>query len=121
MLKMLKLLYDNGILIVPGTDGGESGAGEANALHFELSLYTQAGIPANQVLRIATFNCAVDCNLQNKYGEIRPGLDADFILIDGDPINNIDDIRRVEWVVKNKKVYHPKQLLASKGWKYYYR
>jgi imidazolonepropionase-like amidohydrolase len=121
MLKMLKLLYDNGILLVPGTDGGELLVGEANALHFELSLYTQAGIPANQVLRIATFNCAVDCNLQNKYGEIRPGLDADFILIDGDPINNIADIRRVELVVKNKKIYLPKQLLASKGWKYYYR
>jgi hypothetical protein len=121
MLKMLKLLYDNGILIVPGTDGGEAGAGEANALHFELSLYTQAGIPANQVLKIATFNCAADCHLQDKYGEIRPGLDADFILIDGDPINNIEDIRRVEWVVKNKKIYNPKQLLASKGWKYYYR
>ena len=121
MLKMLKLLYDNGILLVPGTDGGEAGAGEANALHFELSLYTQAGIPANQVLKIATFNCAADCNLQNKYGEIRPGLDADFILIDGDPIDNIDDIRRVDLVVKNKKIYNPKQLLASKGWKYYYR
>ena len=120
MLKMLKLLYDNGILLVPGTDGGEAGAGEANAVHFELSLYTQAGIPANQVLRIATFNCAVDCNLQDRYGEIRPGLDADFILIDGDPMKNIEDIRRVEWVVKNKKIYHPKQLLASKGWKYYY-
>ena len=120
MLKMLKLLYDNSILLVPGTDGGEAGAGEANALHFELGLYTQAGIPANQVLKIATYNCAVDCGLQDKYGQIRPGVDADFILIDGDPIKNIEDIRRVEWVVKNKKVYHPKELLASKGWKYYY-
>ena len=100
---------------MPGTDGGEAGAGLANALHFELSLYTQAGIPANQVLKIATFNSAVDCNLQNKYGEIRPGLDADFILIDGDPINNIADIRRVELVVKNKKIYHPKTAAGVQG------
>ena len=43
MLKMLKLLYDNGIMLVAGTDGGQ-----ALALHHELELYVQAGIPANE-------------------------------------------------------------------------
>jgi hypothetical protein len=115
MMKMLKLLYDNGILLVAGTDGGE-----ANALHHELELYVQAGIPANQVLKIATYNAALDCDLQNQYGEIKEGREADFILIDGDPIADISKIRRVEWVIKNKRLYQPKQLLASQGWKYYY-
>lgn len=115
MLKMLKLLYDNGILLVAGTDGGE-----ANALHHELELYARAGIPANQVLKIATYNAAFDCGLQKKYGSIQAGMDADFILVDGNPAKNISDIRRVEWVVKNKLIYQPKKLMASMGWKYYY-
>jgi hypothetical protein len=115
MLKMTKLLYDKGILLVAGTDGGD-----ANALHHELELYVQAGIPANQVLKIATYNAALDCNLQNEYGQIIVGRSADFILIDGNPTQNISDIRRVEWVVKNKRMYKPKQLLAKQGWKYYY-
>jgi hypothetical protein len=115
MLKMTKLLYDKGILIVAGTDGGD-----ANALHHELELYVQAGIPANQVLKIATYNAALDCNLQNEYGQMIVGRSADFILIDGNPTQNISDIRRVEWVVKNKRMYKPKQLLAKQGWKYYY-
>ena len=115
MKKMLKKLYDNGILLVAGTDGGE-----ANALHHELELYVQAGIPANQVLKIATYNAALDCNLLHKFGSIKAGLEADFILIDGDPVSNISDIRRVEWVIKNKRIYLPKQLLAAQGWKYYY-
>lgn len=115
MLKMTKLMYDKGISIVAGTDGGD-----ANALHHELELYVQAGIPANQVLKIATYNAALNCNLQKEYGQILVGQSADFILIDGNPIQNISDIRRVEMVVKNNRLYKPKQLLAKQGWKYYY-
>jgi hypothetical protein len=115
MLELVKLLYDNGIMLVAGTDGGA-----AIALQHELALYVQAGIPANEVLKIATYNAAKDCGLENKYGEIKAGRAADFILIDGDPTQNISDIRRVEWVIKNGQRYSPKQLLASQGWKYYY-
>jgi imidazolonepropionase-like amidohydrolase len=48
------------------------------------------------------------------------GRSADFIIIDGNPIKQISDIRRVETVIKNKRIYKPKQLLATQGWKYYY-
>jgi hypothetical protein len=115
MMRMLKLLYDNGILLVAGTDGGE-----AIALHHELELYTQAGIPANEVLKIATYNAALDCNLQDKYGQVLPGRDADLILIDGDPAKDISTVRRVAVVIKNGRIYNPKQLLQTQGWKYYY-
>jgi hypothetical protein len=115
MLRMLKLLYDNNIMIVPGTDGGI-----ANALHHELELYVRADIPPAQVLKIATYNAAKDCGLADRYGAIQAGRVADFILIDGNPANHIEHVRRVEWVIKNGKLYRPKQLLASQGWKYYY-
>jgi len=114
-MRMVKLLYDNGILLVAGTDGGD-----AIALHRELEDYNLAGIPANQVLKIATYNAARDCSLENVYGQIKPGGDADLILIDGNPAKNISDIRRVEWVIKNGRMYSPKKLYASQGWKYYY-
>ena len=113
--KMVKLLFDNGILLVAGTDGGN-----AIALHRELEIYNEAGIPANEVLKIATYNAAKNCGLENVYGQIKVGLEADFILIDGNPVKNISDIRRVEWVIKNGRMYSPKKLLASQGWKYFY-
>ncbi len=115
MMKMLKLLYDNGILLVAGTDGGA-----ANALHNELYLYNEAGIPAAEVLKIATYNAALDCRLQNTYGQVLPGREADFIIVDGDPTVNISDIRKIRHVIKNNRLYQPKQLLQSQGWKYYY-
>lgn len=113
--KMVKLLFDNGIRIVAGTEGGN-----AIALHRELEIYNEAGIPANEVLKIATYNAAKNCGLENVYGQIKVGLEADLILIDGNPAKNISDIRRVEWVIKKGRMYSPKKLLTSQGWNYYY-
>lgn len=115
MMQMLKKLYDNGLLLVAGTDGGE-----AFALEHELELYVQAGIPAERALQCATYNAAKDCTLQTDYGSIRTGRIADLILVDGNPVARISDIRRVEWVIKNRRMFHPKKLFSSIGWGYYY-
>lgn len=115
VLDLIKILYDNGIQLVAGTD-----LNDPNALHRELELYVKAGIPANEVLKIATYTAASVCNLQEKYGQIKAGQLADFIIIDGDPTKNIGDIRRVETVIKNNRIYKPKKLLASQGWNYFY-
>jgi hypothetical protein len=114
MLQMLKKLYDNGTLIVAGTDGGE-----AFALEHELELYVQAGIPVLNALQCATYNAAKDCGLLDRYGTISAGKTADLILIDGNPGASIGDIRRVELVVKNGFQYSPKKLFQSIGWSYY--
>ncbi|MFN2459057.1 MAG: amidohydrolase family protein, partial [Chitinophagaceae bacterium] len=76
-----------------GTDGGN-----AIALHRELEIFHEAGIPANEVLKIATYNPAKAFGLEKQYGQIKKGMKADFILIDGNPAVNISDIRRVEFV-----------------------
>lgn len=115
MMKMLKKLYDNHILIVSGTDGGE-----AFALAHELELYVQAGIPPLNALQTATYNAAKDCNLLKQYGTIKQGYEADMILVNGNPAEDISDIRRVEWVVKNNRWYDSKKLFATRGWTYYY-
>jgi hypothetical protein len=115
MLEMLKKLYDNGILIVAGTDGGD-----AFALEHELELYVGAGIPPLNALQCATYNGAKDCSLLNDYGTISAGKPADMILVDGNPAVTIGDIRRVEWVIKNDRQFYPKKLFASIGWSYYY-
>src|SRR5262249_31409156 len=53
MLRLLKSLYDAGVTVIPGTD---SLAGYS--LHHELELYERAGIPAAEVLRLATLTSA---------------------------------------------------------------
>ena len=110
MLRMLKKLYDNGIQIVAGTDQGSG-----YALHRELELYVQAGIPANEVLRMATLKAAQVMHLDHDFGSIAPGKFADLILVNGDPAANISDIRRADLVVKNGEVLRPAELYREFG------
>jgi hypothetical protein len=108
--QMVKILYDSGVTITAGTD-----AGGAWALHRELELYVDAGIPAHEVLRIATLGAAKVMKLDRKLGSIEPGKLADVILVDGNPAERICDIRRVSLVVKNGRIYDSTALNKSIG------
>jgi imidazolonepropionase-like amidohydrolase len=109
-LTMVKTLYDEGIPIVAGTD---SIAGFV--LHRELESYVRAGIPAPDVLRIATLGAAQVMNLDKDLGTIAPNKLADLILVDGDPTVRISDIRRATLVVKDGVVYDPAKLYEAIG------
>ena len=112
MKKLLKALYDNGITILSGTDGG--------VLQHELEIYSEIGIPNYDVLRMATYFPAKQHGLLDKYGTVEAGKIANLILIDGDPKKNIKDIRNIYLTIKEGKIYSPKKIYAAYGWKYYY-
>jgi len=110
MLRMLKLLYDNKITFVPGTDDFPG-----FALHRELELYSKAGVPNAKVLQSATLVSAQVAGREKEFGSVEVGKKANLILIDGDPIKNISDIRKVELVMKNGNLYDPKVMYQSYG------
>jgi len=110
MLRMLKKLYDNKIQIVAGTD-----AGSGYAFDRELETYCEAGIPAPQVLRIATLEAAEVMHKDQDFGSVAAGKFADLILINGDPTKNISEIRRVELVFKGGAYYRPAELYRAYG------
>ena len=112
MKQLLKLLYDNGITILSGTDGG--------ILQHELELYSECGIPNYDVLRMATYFPAKVHGMLDNYGTVDAGKIANLILIDGDPKKNIKDIRKIFLTIKEGKLYYPKKIYAAYGWKYYY-
>ena len=110
MLRLLKALYDAGITIVPGTDNLAG-----YMLHHELELYVQAGIPAAEVLRMATLTPALVMGVNKDRGVIAAGKLADMVLIDGDPTQNIRDINKITTVIKGGKVYDPAAIEKALG------
>ena len=110
LLRMVKVLYDAGITIVPGTDNLAG-----FTLHRELELYAQAGIPNADVLRIATSVAARVAKRDAEVGTVAAGKLADLILVDGDPLQRISDIRRTTLVIKDGNVYEPAALYGSVG------
>lgn len=110
LLLMVKMLYDAGVPIVAGTD-----AMAGFALHRELELYVEAGIPAPEVLKIATLGAARVMKRDRELGSIAPGKLADLILIDGDPAQRISDIRLTSLVLKDGRLYKSAELYESIG------
>lgn len=110
VMAMLRAVYEMGIPIVAGTDGLTG-----FTLQRELENYVAAGIPASEVLKIATLGAARVTKHDKDLGTVAPGKLADFILVDGDPVANIGDIRRVVLTVKNGVVYKTAELWQVVG------
>ncbi|HVP49612.1 MAG TPA: amidohydrolase family protein [Candidatus Bathyarchaeia archaeon] len=109
-VRMVTKLYDNGITVVAGTD-----LRKGYSLHRELEIYNAAGIPAPQVLQMATLTAAKVMKRDGELGSIAPGKLADVILVKGDPTKNISDIRKIEVVVKGGLVMYPNELYPAMG------
>jgi hypothetical protein len=110
MLRLLKAIHDAGVTIIPGTD-----ALAGYTLHHELELYTRAGIPPAEVLRMATWTPALVMGVDKDRGVIAPGKLADMILVDGDPTKKIEDINKITTVIKGGKVYDPVAIEKALG------
>jgi imidazolonepropionase-like amidohydrolase len=110
LLRMTKRLYDAGIPLVAGTDGVEG-----PMLHRELELWVKAGIPPEKVLQIATLGAAKVAKADAELGSIEPGKKADLVLVTGDPLRNISDIRRCNLVIKNGAEYRSADLYQALG------
>ena len=84
-------------------------------LHRELELYVQAGIPAPEVLRIATWNGAKYARVLEDRGSIVVGKLADLVLVDGDPTRDISAIRKVALVVSQGASVDPSAVYRELG------
>ena len=112
MLELTMALHRAGVPLVAGTDGW-AGLG----LHRELELYVQAGMPAAEALRIATLNGARVAGEGATRGRIERGYAADLVLVDGDPLQDITQLRRASLVIQGKVAYAPAQLYEAMGFK----
>ena len=107
---VLKLLFDRGIRIVPGTDDVPG-----VMLHSELEEWQRAGIPPKDVLRAATIGSAEHLGLERELGTIARGKRADLLLVPGDPTQDVSVLRRVRLVMKDGTVYFPDEVHKAIG------
>jgi imidazolonepropionase-like amidohydrolase len=87
----------------------------AFTIHRELELYSEAGISNADVLRIASLDSARIVGVDDKTGSIAVGKDADLVLVEGNPIEDISAIRRATLVMKGTTAYKPDELYKVVG------
>jgi imidazolonepropionase-like amidohydrolase len=76
--------------------------GEASLL--TLQAYQEAGMSPIEVLRTATINSAELLGLGDRIGTIEVGKLADIIAVDGDPLRDVKDLRKIRFVMKGGAV-----------------
>ncbi|MCB2376517.1 amidohydrolase family protein [Hymenobacter sp. BT635] len=112
IMQLVKQLHDQGITIVAGTDMGFPGT----SLNRELELYVQAGLTPLQALQTATITPARVMSLDKQSGSIEVGKQADLLLVEGNPLEQIQVLRRVKLVVKDGQPYDPAAMRALAGY-----
>ncbi len=109
--ELLRKLAAADALMVTGTDSPfvPYGAG----LHAELRLFARAGLTPAQILRAASVVSARAAGVDDDIGTLRPGMIADLVIVDGDPLADIADADNVVMTVKNGRAYPLARLLSG--------
>ncbi|WP_330467850.1 amidohydrolase family protein [Micromonospora zamorensis] len=87
-------LHRAGVRLVAGSDAGLGPAKPHGILPETLVEYVACGIPAAAALTAATSVGAEVCGLGRRQGRVRPGFEADLLVVDGDPTSDISALRR---------------------------
>jgi len=101
-------LHKAGVPIVAGTDQCVPG----HSLH-----RVQAGFTPMEAMQAATIVPARVMGLDKEVGTVEPGKRADLILVGGNPLESIHNIRNVKYVVADGKMYDCAELWRSVGFK----
>lgn len=107
LLQNLKRVWDAGIPVAMGTDAGNIGTLHGPSVFREMQLMVDAGLTPLQVLRSATVNGAKVMGLEGKAGTIAPGMLADLVVLDADPLADIQNASRIHRVVKDGRLVVP--------------
>jgi Tol biopolymer transport system component/imidazolonepropionase-like amidohydrolase len=109
--KMVAAVVKSGGRVIAGTDSPINPYGLT--LLLELEHYVRGGLSPADAIRTATIVPAEAMGLAADLGTIEPGKLADLVVVDGNPLANISDIRRTRYTIKAGVVYEVDALLRG--------
>lgn len=110
-LKLIAMLHENEVPIVAGTDDVLPGFDTIR----ELELYVKAGLSPGAAVQAATIVPARVMKMDATLGSLEPGKIADVIIVAGNPLEDISQLRRVHTTIKSGVLYDSRALYASAG------
>lgn len=105
-LRDLREMADAGVLMLAGTDAGSPLVYPGFSVADELeALVKEGGLTPLQSLRTATLNVAKWMSAERTFGSVSPGRRADLVILDGDPLSDIGNVRKIRAVVRDGRVH----------------
>ncbi|RCI13400.1 hypothetical protein L249_5588 [Ophiocordyceps polyrhachis-furcata BCC 54312] len=112
-MRLTKALFDAGTPMVAGTD---SPAGRnlcpGVSLHDELEFMNKAGLSQLETLQTATKNAASFLGREDEMGTVEAGKLADMVLLEGNPLEDISNVRSISAVIADGQVFSGDELKA---------
>jgi len=108
-LKGIKLAQQLGVQLLAGTDVVAPWTYPGFSLHDELGLLVETGLTPLEALRTATINPAEFFGMKDM-GTIAPGMKANLVLLDADPLKNIANTKKISSVIMRGRLYTRIQL-----------
>jgi imidazolonepropionase-like amidohydrolase len=102
-LEVVRRFHDLGGMVALGTDYGNQGVEPGMPLR-EMQFLMQADLSTMEVLQAGTARAATVCGHGNELGTLAPGMLADMIVVDGDPLEDMQAMRRVILVIKDGEI-----------------
>ena len=90
-----------GVALLAGSDLANAYVYPGFGLHDELGLLVRAGLTPAEALRTATFNPARFLGLTDSLGVVAAGKVADLVVLDGNPLQNIANTRKIRAVIRS--------------------
>ncbi len=104
-MKNLADAHDAGVKILVGTDAGDSYVFPGFSVHDEMVEFVKAGLPPQDVLRMATIDAAKFSRVDHKFGSIKVGKAADMILLAANPYEDIHNTQKIDGVFYNGQFF----------------
>lgn len=103
-------LWKSGVKLMAGSDSPEWFLVQGFSLHKELEAFTQAGLPPYAALQAATINPAEYLGISQRKGTVEVGKEADLLLLEANPLEDVTNTRRINGLFKGGKWYDHKSL-----------
>lgn len=100
-MRLVRMLEEEGVPMLAGSDA--TGGGwlvPGFALHQEFAELSRAGLPPLRILQMTTSDAARFLGRSDTMGLIAPGADADLVLLDADPTEDVENLGRISGVVR---------------------
>jgi imidazolonepropionase-like amidohydrolase len=91
---VLKTLHLGGVPILLGTDAPQQFSVPGFSIHREMKRMVAAGIPPYEVIKSGTQNVGLYFKSKDNFGTIEAGKRADMILLDANPLQNLDNFQK---------------------------
>ncbi|MCX2744144.1 amidohydrolase family protein [Mangrovivirga sp. M17] len=111
--EMIRGMYDAGVIILAGSDCGpyNSFVYPGQSLHGELKMLVEKGLTPQEALLTSINNGPKFFEIEEKYGQIEGGMVADIIILDQNPLEDINNLESVNTVIMGARVYNTNEQL----------